>query len=1574
MKTFLESRVDANGTLATYHQNLAQEYENILITDDDRTPGQWNSLGPVTGTTGVLAELGIVTSLLVIDDQNIYAGTGTAGLFVTNNGGATWRSLTDKYLITGIESIIKIDPDTIYIATGFDTWGKVYGKGILKSEDNGLTWKDTGLNSNFIDGSPFTVKGMIADPDSSGTFYAIVQEENRRNARIVKSVDTGVTWDEKYIQSDIDLRKIEMDPTNSNRIMAAGRELVISNDRGNSWQTITSRIPYQDISNQCELDRITMSFHPTIPDRILVVLKKRSPLDVNQNTAIDFFISNDGGLRFSRCSFFSDSIKSKQFTEDKLELEWSKAHDDCFYIGGLWVHSLRLSDTNVFVNDIGSGYHVDIRYLTTYTIEGKDSDGNSRYLDVLYQGNDGGITKGVESSESGVIWQDISGTGLNITQYYGLGITESDPELYLGGTQDGNLFIHDSTGWHNRSNTGDAADAVIDYNNPANIYMVHFCGSSYLTISKDYGQSWDYHEVGMPNEGWYRRNDGPLEMSKRDPSILFVGGKQVYKSKLDQQGNLVFNKISDFDEKYPYFKTIRVAKNSDNFIIAGRQNAIWGDTLKTARLHLTLNGGADWYNITPIDILDDAGIFDIAIDPKKHNKFYIALDRFNANKKVYKGEWGINGDTTVTWTNMSEGLPNVPVNCIKIYEGSDAEEMFAGTDCGVYYYNKEIGKWIKFGRGMPVCPVSDLEINYYTGQLIASTFGRGMYRAELCEIGPAELTIYIDTIQVWEDTLRIPADIIIQSGGNLTIKGKIQMKYNKSITVHKGAFLTVDGGTITSYCSTEPWSGIKVLGTASGGQSPLYQGVVYLKNGAVIEKARIGVHCLNPEDPTDNYPITGGGIIMANNTTFKNNITAVQFERYTYTSSISFFKNCIFETIGTPLPSYPKKYFVRLNELAGLFFGACTFKNEILVNPFENFFIPQHGIYSVNSHFVVDGQCPTTPCPPEYKSKFENLVYGIYVSSKPGTRTFKVTNSIFTNNDCGIYALSTDNVDIRDNDFNICTQADRATGLYLDHCNGYVVEENEFRLTEVVGQQPSRGIYVNESGPYNNTLYLNKFNSLTYGIVAEGCNRSIDGFDGLQLKCNTFEYTYNDITVLPDSLLISSLGVAKDQGRAGAKFCDQLAGNTFSQFDSCAFHFYNGPFNTVNYYFLRSNNNMKPQKNVRVKVSGEIPEYPGDCCPPNAYGGGGSGTIDMATMEYNVEYQETSAELDSLIDQGETDSKLFTINTAIPDEGLSITGDLLQTSPYVSDTVIKKTIEREDVITNSMLRDIMVANPHSAKSTEMIDQLDARYDPMPQYMKDEILEGQSIESAREHKEAERNLLKRAYEYGVHRQLAQLLTDSLRAENDSITLLLESDGSFNSQLKLAWLSFENGDTLQALNYISSLDTLFELNSIESSEVNSQSDFMQWIVNNPVFDTTQIETLLLFRVSSSHKVSSAAIGILLANDIPIYNEPYSVIDLSKASDLIKVKEEKRSTEYVIVTPNPAKDFITVKYASETKTSDIKIFNEEGKLVLTKGIQKQMDEITLNTRDYKPGVYFIMMLSDKGKACSSKFIITK
>lgn len=556
----MEPRVSQNGSMETYHQQMAQEYENILLSDEDRIPGQWNTLGPVTGTTGPLAELGIITSLLVEDDQNIYAGTGASGLFVTHNGGTTWTSLTDKYLITGIESIIKVNPDTIYIATGFDTWGKVYSKGVMRSVNNGLSWQNTALDSDYLGGQPFSVRGMVIDPGNSQVLLALVQQEYRKSVKIAKTVDRGEHWIDTYSETgnERDLRKIEYDPFNSHRIMASGRFLLISNNNGDSWQEITQRIPYNDETGQYTIERITTSFHPTIQGRILVMLKKYK--GVYTDSFVEFYISGDGGENFTKCQYMPPlPINSASLSEDKFELEWSLSNDHHFYARGIALAKFSLNSYNE-IFDLTLPYHCfhdDVRFLKLYKINGDDPNGESRYLDVLYVGNDGGITKGIENTETGMDWIDISGSGLNITQYYGLAINENEPGFYLGGTQDGNLFFHTDDLWYNRGNIGDGGEAVIDYDDPNNIYMVRFCGYEYLYESKDHGLTWHYLATGMPGEGSERRNDAPLEMSKTDPSVLFVGGRDIYKS-YDDNGHLIFEKIGDWDETMSFFKSIRV--------------------------------------------------------------------------------------------------------------------------------------------------------------------------------------------------------------------------------------------------------------------------------------------------------------------------------------------------------------------------------------------------------------------------------------------------------------------------------------------------------------------------------------------------------------------------------------------------------------------------------------------------------------------------------------------------------------------------------------------------------------------------------------------------------------------------------------------------------------------------------------------------------------------------------------------------------------------------------------------------------------------------------------------------------
>ena len=114
----------------------------------------------------------------------------------------------------------------------------------------------------------------------------------------------------------------------------------------------------------------------------------------------------------------------------------------------------------------------------------KDGSGQG----FVFQGNDGGITKGLESDPLSVSWSDISRNGLNITQYYGIGIPGNNTDLIIGGTQDGNFCRYSNNSW-SLPYTGDAGDVIIDRANPNTAYMVTFMTGYYLQKSDDGGQT-----------------------------------------------------------------------------------------------------------------------------------------------------------------------------------------------------------------------------------------------------------------------------------------------------------------------------------------------------------------------------------------------------------------------------------------------------------------------------------------------------------------------------------------------------------------------------------------------------------------------------------------------------------------------------------------------------------------------------------------------------------------------------------------------------------------------------------------------------------------------------------------------------------------------------------------------------------------------------------------------------------------------------------------------------------------------------------------------------------------------------
>ena len=110
------------------------------------------------------------------------------------------------------------------------------------------------------------------------------------------------------------------------------------------------------------------------------------------------------------------------------------------------------------------------------------------------------------------------------------------------------------------------------------------------------------------------------------------------------------------------------------------------------------------------------------------------------------------------------------------------------------------------------------------------------------------------------------ANIIVEDGGELIINGTVYFNKGK-IIVEKGAAFTLDGGLLTNHRQYDDsyWEGIEVMGDNNQPASYEHQGYVNIKNNAIVENARFGLK------------VQGGGIVRAENSTFKNNMTTGVF-------------------------------------------------------------------------------------------------------------------------------------------------------------------------------------------------------------------------------------------------------------------------------------------------------------------------------------------------------------------------------------------------------------------------------------------------------------------------------------------------------------------------------------------------------------------------------------------------------------------------------------------------------------------------------------------------------------------------
>lgn len=694
-EAFMEPRVYPSGYInQTAQWTELQKKSKRLKGAKASNNANWSVLGPIDvplDFNGNRSGIGRINCIAFhpTDENIIWIGAPSGGLWKTKDGGQNWTTTTDNFTTLGVSDIAvhPTNPDIIYIATGDGDASDTYSFGILKSQDGGETFTPTGFNPKVH--QRYTVRRLLINPNDPTILIAAT------NGGVYRTTDGGDSWDEVV---DGIFKDLEFQPNNPNVVYAARyttAKIYKSTDAGATFSIVLDD-SHSDFDG---VKRIELAVTPADANKVYAVCSNSSDNGFNS-----FWTSSDAGDTWNKSNFSNNLLGWYDGGADDTggqgwyDLTLTVAPDNVnhIFVGGvnIW-KSLNGGTSWSLVGHWYGGYgaeyvHAD-HHWTSYSPKG-----------VLFNGNDGGIYK---STDGGYNWTDIS-DGILITQVDRMSTSATEPNTITIGNQDNGTMRYKDGVW-NDIYGGDGCETIIDYTDASIMYASYIRGD--IKRSYDYGQSWTAIKPdGAGSGAWHT----PYIIDPKDHKTLYAGFDKVYKT--TDQGDTWTATSSSFTGG-DLLSQLAISKSDPSVIYASTGSDSY----------CSQNGGASWGGISNDAPLSGKYVTYFAVHPEDPKKVWVTVSGYDDGQKVYYSD-----DYGVNWVNMSEGLPNVPANCIVYQEGSN-DALYVGTDIGVYYRDASMNTWEDFSNKLPNVVISELEINSSTGKIRAGTRGRGVWESDI---------------------------------------------------------------------------------------------------------------------------------------------------------------------------------------------------------------------------------------------------------------------------------------------------------------------------------------------------------------------------------------------------------------------------------------------------------------------------------------------------------------------------------------------------------------------------------------------------------------------------------------------------------------------------------------------------------------------------------------------------------------------------------------------------------------------------------------------------------------------------
>jgi photosystem II stability/assembly factor-like uncharacterized protein len=720
---FFSQRAYPHDDVPTDSRRLAWETVRLQRNESDslRTAATaWQAIGPNPTHSAYISNWGQTSGRInsvAISPANsriVLIGASTGGIWRSTNSGSSFIPVSDNHvdLAVGWITFSKSSPTTVYAGMG-DTKAGYLGSGVLKSTDEGRTWHR--VNNNSLP-SPGTIARIEVDPTNPNRVYVAqfsrIEQNKRAESGAYLSTDGGVSWSRTFTGW---VRDIVIDPTDrqilylgvGNRRPDDGTQpegLYRSTDSGKTW----NRIMVAPFDDKWTWD-MRVAVTATSPKKIYVYMGGF----VGPNFSVRLMSSDNNGQSWTDRSLRGVDIGAFGYN---TYLHVDQSNGDRVYIGSRDV--FRSTDGGDNWKNLNRNY-TDFGHITQYTPALSNTHPDQHGFAIspdnpgeIYLGNDGGLSK---STDGGETFQSINQT-LSLTQFIGITMHPTDPTISYGGSQDNGTQrrFNGSSLWVEFAD-GDGGRCVLNRTFPGIIVINYIQGALFryyengtffdrqLTFNSTFGEF-----PGPARIGFYP----PFTGNEADDTLYFGTWRLFTSTDIGSSwkapGGTTDLTKGITDKGADVLSAIGVSKSNTNIIYTGSAQG---------RAMTSTDAGLTWSDAS--EGLPDRFITSIVINPENSALAYLAVSGFGTGH-VFK-----TSDGGATWTEASAGLPDIPANALLI-DPNDSNRIYVGTDIGVFRTTNGATNWQSFNQGMPPVVVTGLA-SQPSGLIQASTYGRGAY-------------------------------------------------------------------------------------------------------------------------------------------------------------------------------------------------------------------------------------------------------------------------------------------------------------------------------------------------------------------------------------------------------------------------------------------------------------------------------------------------------------------------------------------------------------------------------------------------------------------------------------------------------------------------------------------------------------------------------------------------------------------------------------------------------------------------------------------------------------------------------